>query len=110
VTTSERGSSPVEGGWEFADRLIDRIASRNWTWSKTAQVALLIVVFAGSLAALAWTVHECTGFPGWAVGLGAGASGTSFGFGAYRRRRRESATGLRRSDSGGANFSPDKKE
>jgi hypothetical protein len=89
VTASERDSSPVEGGWDFAYRLIERIASRTWTWSKTGQVALLIVVLAGSLAALAWTVHECTGFPGWAVGLGTVAGGTSLGFGAFRRRKRD---------------------
>ncbi len=89
MTASERGSSPVAGGWDFADRLVDRIASRNWTWGKTGQLALLIMVVAGSLAALAWTVHECTGFPGWAVGLGACASGTGVGVRAYRRRKRD---------------------
>jgi len=89
VTASERGSSPVEGGWDFADRLIDRIGSRTWTWGKTGQLAVLIVVLTGSLAALAWTIHECTGFPGWAVGLGACASGTGVGFGACWRRRRK---------------------
>ncbi|HET7012272.1 MAG TPA: hypothetical protein VFI65_00065 [Streptosporangiaceae bacterium] len=87
MTASEGGSSPVEGGWDFANRLIERIGSRDWNWGKTGQVALLIVVATGSLAALAWTIHECTGFPGWAVGLGACASGASAGFGAYRRRK-----------------------
>jgi hypothetical protein len=68
---------------------MDRIGSRTWTWSKTGQVALLIVVLAGSLAALAWTVYECTGFPGWAVGLGVATGGTGVGFGAFRRRKRD---------------------
>lgn len=79
---------PVEGGWDFADRLIDRIASGNWNWAKTGQVAALCLVFVGCLGILAWTAHEWPGWPGWAVGLGAGASGTSFGVAAYRRHLR----------------------
>jgi hypothetical protein len=74
------GSPSVQGGWDFADRLIGRIASASWTWSKTWQVALLFVVFAGSLGTLAWAGH------GWAVWTVAGASGASVGVAAYRRR------------------------
>jgi hypothetical protein len=76
------GSPSVQGGWDFADRLIGRIASGSWTWSKTWQVALLFMVFAGSLVTVAWAAH---GWTGWAAGIVAGASGTSAGVAAYRR-------------------------
>jgi len=87
------GSPPVQGGWDFADRLIDRIASSSWNWAKTCQVAALFMVFVGCLGILIGAAHEWTGWPGWAIELGAGAGGTSFGVAAYchhlwRHRRR----------------------
>ncbi len=82
----EGGSPSVQGGWDFADRLIGRIASGSWTWSKTGQVALLLMVVVGSLATVAWAAHGWTDWPGWAAGIVAGASGTSVGIAVYRRR------------------------
>ena len=74
------GSPPVQGGWDFAGQLIDRIASGSWTWSKTWQLAVLVMVLAAALAILAWAGH------GWAAWTAASAGGAVVGVTAYHHR------------------------
>jgi hypothetical protein len=66
------GSPPVRGGWDLAGQLIDRIASGTWTWGKTWQLAVLVVVLAAALAMLAWAGH---GWPAWTAASACGAAG-----------------------------------
>lgn len=75
------GGPPVRGGWDFAGRLIDRIDSGTWTWSKTWQLAVLVMVFAAALAILDWAGH------GWAACTAASACGAVGGAKALRHRK-----------------------
>jgi hypothetical protein len=100
VTTSKEGDfpgktspsaitrPPITNAWDFADRLIERIASATWTWSRTLQLCLLFAILIGGLG---WVGSELTAWPSWAIGAGAGAAGAGAGVAAYKRRSAISA-------------------
>jgi hypothetical protein len=95
VTTPKESDFPrsdraPESFWDFADRLLNRIAAKEWNWSKTFQTLLLVGCLA---AALIWAAHELTGLPAWAVGIGAGGVGAGTGLRASRSRRRRAVSG-----------------
>ncbi len=51
-----------ENFWGFADRLLDRVAAEDWSWSKTLQALLLMGCLAAALVSAA---YELTGLPPW---------------------------------------------
>lgn len=85
-----RNDRAPENFWDFADRLLDRVAGKEWGWSKTLQALLLMVCLA---AALVWAAYELTGLPAWAVGIGASGAGAGAGLSASRYRRRRAVSG-----------------
>jgi hypothetical protein len=85
-----RSDRAPENFWDFADRLLDRVAAREWGWSKTLQALLLMGCLA---AALVWAAYELTGLPAWAVGIGVGGAGAGARLSASRYRRRRAVSG-----------------
>jgi hypothetical protein len=65
------GRPPVRGGWDLAGQVIDQMASGNWTWSNTWQLAVLVMVLAVALAILALAGHDLAAWT--TAGVGGGA-------------------------------------
>lgn len=98
-TAPTRGRGPRRGArsdrapenfWGFADRLLDRVAAEDWSWSKTLQALLLMGCL---VAALVSAAYELTGLPPWAVAIGVGGVGVDARLSASRYGRRRAASG-----------------
>ena len=84
-----RSDRAPENFWDFADRLLDRMAATEWGWSKTLQALLLLGCLA---AALVWAAYELTGLSPWAVGMGVGGVGAGARLSTRRYRRRRAVS------------------
>jgi hypothetical protein len=75
---------------DLADRLLDRMSFRRWSWSQTMQLVVLLVVVLLGAGVGVWLLH---GTAGWIAGVG----GTSAGIGyAARLWTRHHTAGPRR--------------
>ncbi len=85
-----RSDRAPENFWGFANRLLDRVAAEDWSWSKTLQALLLMGCLA---AALVTAAYELTGLPPWAVAIGVGGVGVGARLNASRYGRRRAISG-----------------